>query len=211
MKKIYIMTTRQYARVVKKGVSESLKSGFQLTQEMEIEHQTKLGFFVTFLKHQKHVVPIIFCKITVVTLIEHLLWQKTLNDIKNNESAVCLHFSWLFTWFCLWYSFHSRYESPFLQHTSELGQPLELKLLSIWSLAPEQCSPKTSCSSKKLHLSFLWILLFFIKTYQNDTNHRSQYDPNVVWFSHIPRSINSCCQGHHNHPCGYTTHWQSWN
>ena len=68
------MTTRQYDHVVKKGVSESLKSGFQLTQEMEIEHQTKLGFsFVTFLKHQKHVVPIIFCKITVVTLIEHLL------------------------------------------------------------------------------------------------------------------------------------------
>ena len=124
----------------------------------------QIGFFsVTFLKHQKHVVPIIFCKITVVTLIEHLLWQKTLNDIKNNESAVCLHFSWLFTWFCLWYSFHSRYESPYLQHTSELGQPLELKLLSIWSLAPEQCSPKTSCSSKKLHLSFLWILLFLSK------------------------------------------------
>lgn len=162
-KKFDTMTTRQYDHVVKKGVSESLKSGFQLTQEMEIEHQTKLGFFVTFLKHQKHVVPIIFCKITVVTLIEHLLWQKTLNDIKNNESAVCLHFSWLFTWFCLWYSFHSRYESPFLQHTSELGQPLELKLLSIWSLAPEQCSPKTSCSSKKLHLSFLWILLFLSK------------------------------------------------
>ena len=53
------MTTRQYDHVVKKGVSESLKSGFQLTQEMEIEHQTKLGFFVTFLKHQKHVVPIV--------------------------------------------------------------------------------------------------------------------------------------------------------
>ena len=67
------MTTRQYDHVVKKGVSESLKSGFQLTQEMEIEHQTKLGFFVKFLKHQKHVVPIIFRKITVVTSIEHLL------------------------------------------------------------------------------------------------------------------------------------------
>ena len=67
------MTTRQYDHVVKKGVSESLKSGFQLTQEMEIEHQNKLGFFATFLKHQKHVVPIIFRKITVVTSIEHLL------------------------------------------------------------------------------------------------------------------------------------------
>ena len=168
-KKIETMTTRQYDHVVKKGVSESLKSGFQLTQEMEIEHQTKLGFFRNIFKTSKTCCAIIFREITVVTSIEHLLWpklvpQKTLNDIKNNESAVCLHFSWLFTWFCLWYSFHSRYESPFLQHTSELDQPLELKLLSIWSLAPEQCSPKTSCSSKKLHLSFLWILLFF---YQN--------------------------------------------
>ena len=36
-----------------KGVSESLKSGFQLTQEMEIEHQTKLGFFRNILKTSK--------------------------------------------------------------------------------------------------------------------------------------------------------------
>ena len=66
------MTTRQNHLVVKKGVSESLKSGFQLIQEMEIEHQTKQGFFATFSNHQKHV-RIIFREITGVTSIEHLL------------------------------------------------------------------------------------------------------------------------------------------